>query len=228
MKMIFGGIYRKLNNCSYNDQQYGFYIPVIWKDKENGIHYRMVDTHMIQNPCWVDKSMTKRLWYLEQANMGETSWMIYMGCNDYYYRNIVDLTSDELSESEWKLLGDLHDYKMVNDDETNEYLDEDLIELCPLWHEDYYRWGSGMTGPNFVRKDAKKDGYSYYLNALSNYRFGFASDYSLKELEKRCKEALTTMTLGYGKKKEIKRTLKQIRKYRKLSKEFYNFCEGLK
>ena len=227
MKMVFGGVYRRLR-LTFNDQAYGIYIPVIWKDKEGGIHYRMVDTHMIQNPCWVDKSMSKRLWYLEQANMGETSWMIYMGCNNYYYRNVVDLTSDELSENEWELRGDLHDYKMVNDDEANEYLDEDLIERCPLWAEDYYRWGSGSVGPNFVRKDAKKDGYKYYSNALSNYGFGFDSDYRLNELERKCKEALTTMTLGYGKKKEIRNTLKKIRKYRKLSKEYDNFCKELK
>lgn len=227
MKMIFGAVYNRLISGGWNEQAYGVYIPVAWKDSEGKIRYRMTDTHMVENPCWVDKSMKKRLWYLEQANCGETSWMIYMGCNNYYYRNIVDLESDELSESEWKLIGDLHDYRLIDDNEANEYLDEDLISHCPLWHEDYYRWGSGRTGANYVKKIAKKDGYRYYRNALDNYSFGFASDWSLNELEKKCKEALATMTFDYGYKKKVKNTLKQIRKYRKLSKEYKKFCKEL-
>lgn len=229
MKMIFGGIYYRKNyrTESLNNQKYGYYIPVIVQDKEGKKHYRMVDTYMVQNPCWCDKSMEKRLWYLEQANCGKTSGKIFYDHNNYYYHNIKDLESDELSESEWELIGDLHDYRLIDDNEANEYLDEDLISHCPLWNEDYYRWGSGCSGANYVKKTAKKDGYRYYRNALDNYSFGFTSDWSLNELEKKCKEALATMTFDYGYKKKVKNTLKQIKKYRKLSKEYEKFCKEL-
>ena len=188
----------------------------------------MVDTYMIQNPCWVDKSMEKRLWFLEQANCGQTSSKIFYDCNNYFYRNIKDLNSDELDESEWELIGDLHDYRLVDDNEANEYLDEDLIRYCPLWNEDYYRWNSRWVGANYVKKTAKKDGYRYYRNALDNYSFGFTSDWRLDELEQKCKEALATMTFDYGYKKNVKNTLKEIRKYRKLAREYKIFCDNLR
>jgi len=229
MKMIFGAVYYRLNykTDSLNNQQYGYYIPVMHVDKDGNKRYRMVDTYMIENTCWSDKSMAKRLWFLEQANGGETSSRIFYGCSNYYYRNVKDLPSDELDESEWELIGDLHNYNLVDDEEAREYLDDDVIRCCPLWNEDTYRWHFGGVGPNFVKKDAKKDGYLVYHNALDKYHFGFASDYYLNELEKICRDVLQNMALPRGSKTEIRKKIREIKKYRKLSKEFNEFYKEL-
>lgn len=230
MKMIFGGIYERKNRCysDLNSQRYDIYIPAAYKDKDGEIMYKMVDTYMVRNPCWGKVDMEKRLWFLEQANCGETSWEIFFGHNDYFYQNIVKLPTDELDEKDWELIADLHDYVMVGDDESNDYLEEDLLKYIPLWNEDTFRWHGYGVGKIYLRKGAKKDGWKRYCNALSQYNYGMTGDWKLNSLEKECKDILENMSLGYGKKKKIRNTLKEIRKYRKLSKEFYDFREKLK
>lgn len=227
MKMIFGGVYKRKGYDTRNDQHYYIYIPVIYQDTNGVTRYRMVDTRVIDNPCWGKIDMEKRLWYLEQADRGETSYKIFHDVSGYYYQNYYNLSSDELDEKEWELLADLHDYKPVDDREVYDYLEEDKIMYVPLWREDHYRWESGCVGLHYVKKAAKKDGYSVYCNALSNYSFGF-DDYGAKRLEETCKDVLQNMALGYGKKKEIKNMLKKIKKYLQLSKEYDQFCQKLK
>ena len=227
MKIIFGGVYKRKRFDTRNEQHYYIYIPVAYKLQDGSIRYRMVDTHVINNPCWGKANMEKRIWYLEQANCGETSYRIYYGPSNYYYQNYYNLSSDELDENDWELLGDLHNYELVGDSGVHEYLKEDKLTYIPLWQEDNFRWGSGCVGCHYVKKDAKKDGYLVYRNALSNYSFGF-SDWQAKELGEICKNVLQNMALGYGKKKEIKNMLKKIRKYIKLSKEYDIFCQNLK
>ena len=111
MKMLFGGVYKRKYPTSWNDQQYGYYVPCIYEDKEGKTRYRMVDTYMIGNLCWRStdstKEMEKRIEFLEGANKGESAWRIFFGCRDYYYQNIVNLYSDELNEDEWELIADL-------------------------------------------------------------------------------------------------------------------------
>ena len=227
MKMMFGGVYKRKWDDTHNDQHYYIYIPVIYKNDKGISYYRMVDTRVINNPCWGKIDMEKRLWYLEQANCGETSHKIFFNVYDYYYQNYYTLSSDELDEKEWELLADLHDYRLIDDNEVYDYLEEDKIMYIPLWNEDCYRWGSGCVGHHYVKKTAKKDGYSVYLNALSNYSFGF-KDWKAKTLEETCKNVLQNMALGYGKKKEIKNMLKKIKKYLQLSNEYDQFCKKLK
>lgn len=231
MKMIFGGIYERKNaHYDYlNDQRYNYYIPVALKDKESGkIQYKMVDTYMINRPNIDGKDMEQRLWYLEQANCGETSWRIFYGHQDYFYQNIVRLSSDELDENDWKLIADLHDYELISDDASRDYLEQDLLEYLPLWNEDCYRWNSGGVGRIYKRKGAKKDGWRVYSHASYKYDFKMASDWVLNELETVCKDVLQNMTLARGKKKIIKNEIKKIRKYRSLSKEYREYCNNLK
>lgn len=231
MKIFFGGVYKRKCCDTHNDQRYYIYIPVIYQDTNGVTHYRMVNTKVIDKPCWGKINMEKRLWYLEQANRGTTSYKIFHDVSGhvsgYYYQNYYNLSSDELDEKEWELLADLHDYKTVDDREVYDYLEKDKIMYIPLWHEDCYRWDDGCVGHHYVKKDAKKDGYSVYRNALSNYSFGF-DGYGAKRLEETCKDVLQNMTLGYGKKKEIKNMLKKIKKYLQLSREYDQFCKKLK
>ena len=227
MKMIFGGVYERKGHDTYNDQHYYIYIPVAYKDKDGIIHYRMVDTYEAEKLYGTAKTMEDRVKHLEQANCGESSWGIYHGPSNYYYQNYYNLPSDELDEKEWELLADLHDYKPVDDREVYDYLEEDKIMYVPLWQEDHYRWNGGGVGLHYVKKDAKKDGYSVYRNALSNYSFDF-DDWRAKTLEETCKDVLQNMALGYGKKKEIKNMLKKIKKYLQLSNEYDQFCKKLK
>ena len=226
MKMLFGGVYRRKWGTPRNDQSYGLYIPVIKLRDDGIIGYRMVDTHMVRNPCWGKTDMEKRLWYLEQANRGETSGMIYYGPSNYYYSNYFELNSDELNENEWELVIDLHDCKIVDDRDANEYLEQDVVRYLPLWHEDNYRWSSGGVGCNYVKKNAQKDGYKVYLNGLRNYSFGFA-DYCARDTIEVCEKVLQNMKVSYGKKKEIKKTIKKAKKYLKLSDEYYRYCAEL-
>lgn len=225
MKIKFGCVYKKLND-SFNDQHYYIYVPVIWKDKEEKLHYRMVDTYEIGNP-YETKSMEERIKFLEQANQGETSWKIYHNCYDYYYTNYYELTSDELNDNEWKLICDLHDYKRISANDTNEYREEDVVRRLPLWNEDGYDWNYGEGYHcNYVRKDAKKDGTCVYINAMYSCNFEFTSDWKLDDFEKTCKECLK-MTLDRGYKTKIKKKLKEIKKYKELKKEFKDFQNKL-
>lgn len=225
--MVFGAIYRQKKHRFTNDQEYGIYIPVIYEDKQGKLHYRMVDTYMVPNPCWGKVDLEKKLWYLEQANRGETSWMIYYGCDNYYYKNVINLSSDELDEAVWEMLGDLHDYRIIGDDACLDYLAEDLLESKPLWHEDNYRWHGGYAGSNYLKKTAKKDGWKTYCHAVHENAPTFTCSYCLEDLEKTCKEVLSSMSLKRGEKKPIKNTLKKIRKYRKLQQEYQAFCDSL-
>lgn len=232
MKMIFGGIYRRKRATydSLNNQRYDYYIPAAYKDPDSGeVKYKMVDTYMISRPCWGkldDRTdMEKRLWYLEQANCGETSWKIFFGHRDYYYQNIVNLASDELNEEYWELIADLHDYEIISDEESLDYLAQDLLDRVPLWNEDTYRWHCGGVGKVYLRKGAKKDGWKVYCHAEDTYSFGMTGDWKLDALEKTCKDVLQNMSVVRGKKKRIKNTLRKIRKYRKLAKEYYEFCK---
>ena len=226
MKVIFGAVYRKIHDTN-NDQHYHHYIPVAHKTEDGVIKYKMVDTYMIGNPCWGKTGYDKKIWFLEQANCGETSWKIYYGSSGYYYQNYYTIDSLELNENEWELIADLHDYKIISDDETRNYLREDLVEYLPLWNEDNYRWGSGLVGSCFVKKSAMKDGWKVYHKSLIDNDFGFATEWKLEPLEKTCKEVLANMRLGYGVKAKIKRTLKKIKKYRQLSNEYEEFCKSL-
>jgi hypothetical protein len=227
IKIIFGAVYRRRGGDSGNDQHYHYYIPVAYK-KDETTKYRMVDTYMVQNPCWGNTDYAKKLWYLEQANCGETSWQIFAGHREYYYQNYYDIGSLELDDAYWEMIGDLHEYRIISDGEAEEYTQEDLLKYLPLWNEDFYRWGSGLVGSCFVKKDAKKDGWLIYDKSLRYNNFGFTSSYRLNDLEKTCKDVLGNMKLGYGKKKKIKTMLKKIRKYRKLSREYDEFCKNLK
>lgn len=227
MKMIFGAVYKRKVWDTRNDQHYYVYIPVAYKNKDGVIRYRMVDTYEAEKHYGTAKAMEDRIKYLEQANCGESSWGIYCGPSNYYYQNYYDLPSDELDEKDWEMLGDLHDYKLVDDREVYDYLKEDKLMYIPLWREDNYRWNSGGVGCHYVKKEAKKDGYSVYRNALNNYSFGF-DDYSAKRLEEVCKDVLQNMSLGYGKKKQIKNMLKKIKKYKQLCKEYEQFCKTIK
>lgn len=229
MKAIFGAVYRKTYN-NRNDQHYYYYIPVAIKENDGTIKYRMVDTYMIPRPSFMSTLETeydRKIWFLEQANCGEKSWEMFHGSSGYYYKNHYDIPSLELDENDWELIADLHDYRIISDDETREYLDEDLVKYLPLWWEDNYRWGSGRVGSCFVKKNAKKDGWSVYLKSSNDNYFGFDTEWRLESLEKTCKEVLANMKLARGRKAEIKRTLKKIRKYRKLSKEYDEFCKEL-
>ena len=226
MKVIFGAVYRKIQDTN-NDQHYHRYIPVAYKTEDGVIKYKMVDTYVIDKTYYGKVDYEKKIWYLEQANCGETSYRIYHSHHNYYYQNYYCIDSLELNEDEWELIADLHDYRIVGDDETRNYLQEDLVEYLPLWNEDNYRWGSGLVGSCFVKKSAMKDGWKVYQKSLIDNDFGFATEWKLEPLEKTCKEVLVNMKLARGHKAEIKRTLKKIRKYRELSKEYNKFCKAL-
>lgn len=228
MNIIFGGIYRRRKDDNRNDQHYYYYIPVAYTTKDGVTKYKMVDTYMVRNPCWGKATFEQKIWYLEQANCGETSAQIFFGSAEYYYQNYYTIDSLELNDNDWELVADLHDYKMISDDEAREYMDEDLLKYLPLWNEDHYRWGSGAVGSCFVKKDANKDGWKIYSKASNDYVFSFKSTYYLDLLEQTCKDVLANMKLGYGKKTEIRKTLKKIKKYRKLAKEYDEFCRNLK
>jgi len=227
MKVIFGAVYRRRNDDSINDQHYYYYIPVARHKVGETIKYKMVDTYMVNNPCWGKVDYEKKLWYLEQANCGETSYQIFGGHFNYYYQNYYAIQSLELDDNDWEMVADLHEYRMISDDEAREYLPEDLTMYLPLWNEDCYRWNSGAVGSCFVKKDAKKDGWRVYSKSLNDNGFSFKSYFYLNKLEQTCKDVLANMKLGYGKKKEIRMTLKKIRKYIKLSKEYDKFCKSL-
>lgn len=233
MKIIFGGIYkRKHESHAYGDDQwYGYYIPVAIKHGDKTL-YKMVDTYTVKrtNISLRGTDMESRLWLLEQANCGETSYGIFYGHNDFYYQNFVELGSDNLDENEWELVADLHDYELVSDNESSHYLKQDLLECVPLWFEDSYRAGSGFSyvvGRTYVKKGAKKNGWLVYRHALYEYPFEFTSGWRLDELEKVCTQVLQTMSLKRGCKKPIKNTLKEIKMYRKLVKEWNDYCVNL-
>lgn len=226
MKAIFGAVYRKMHDTN-NDQHYYVYIPVAYKTEDGVIKYKMVDTYVIDKPYYDKADYEKKIWFLEQANCGETSYKIYHSHRNYYYQNYYAIASLELNEDEWELIADLHDYKIVSDNEAIEFLNEDLVKYLPLWNEDHYRWDSSRVGSCFVKKNAEKDGWSVYLKSSNVNDFGFAGEWRLEPLEKTCKEVLANMKLARGKKAEIQRTLKKIRKYRKLSKEYDKFCKEL-
>lgn len=227
MKIIFGAIYRRKDAHAGNDQSYDYYIPAARKTEEGKVLYKMVDTHMVSRPYLEKDNMENRLKYLEQANCGETSYKVFFGHQDYFYQNIVRLPNDELNENDWELIADLHDYEMISDRDAKDYLDKDLLKYVPLWDCDTYRYYGYFVGKIYLRKGAKRDGWQCYLHTLRDNEIELTSMWTLNDLEKNCKDILKKMSLGYGKKKIIQNTLKKIKKYRQLSKEYKEFCDKL-
>ena len=141
-------------------------------------------------------------------------------------KNIVNLSSDELSENTWELIADLHDYVIVGDDDSHDYAPEDVLRYLPLWNEDSFRWDTGLCGRMYLKKDAKKDGSHVYAHAKCDCSFGFAS-YSAMRFINTCKDVLENMTVPRGMKKDIKLHIKEARKYLKLEREFNKFRKEL-
>lgn len=232
MKMLFGGVYKRKGNYFWNEQMYGIYIPVIYIDKNGVKHYRMVDTYEVEKyfssvPAELKSDTEKAIWRLEQANCGETSWHIYTGPSNYYYKNCVDLINDELDENNWELIANLHDYIKINPIDAEEYSDEDLIEHIALFNEDGYSWNYGARyNCTYVKKDAVKNGWRMFQKAKNDHYLDFLSDWDIEKLINKCKECLT-MKLKYGQKSAIKRHIKKTKKYLKLKEEFDQFCKEL-
>lgn len=166
MKIKFGCIYQGISRHSCNEQQYGYYIPVCWVDKEGKEHWRMVDTYMVQ-PSSVVKTLEERQKFLLEANKGETSHCTYWGPRQYYYQNYMQLDSDELNENCWEVVIDLLQCeKIVPESEVDDYDTADITEKIPMYWEDSYNW---YTGPgNYYLKPGKQKSINAITLKLSN------------------------------------------------------------
>lgn len=155
MKIKFGCIYRRLNNSLSNSQQYGYYIPVCWVDENNHEHWRMVDTYMVQ-PYATIKTLEQRRNFLLEANKGKSSYCIYWGSSNYYYKNYTQLYSDELDENVREIAIDLTGCeKICPEREVEEYEPDDVTEKIPMYWEDSYDWYSG-PGNYYVKPGKQK------------------------------------------------------------------------
>ena len=176
-KLVFGGVYRANSvevekYCSrytdrLNDQKYGWWIPVHTKDKKtNEDKYYMIDTYQISGDIYKNryanskeerfKGLIEGLESLDTP-IERGNWVSGMPFN-YYYSAIVKLDDNNIKI--FKLVADLHEYRLTDDKECRDYSEEDVIEFLQLYNEHCYSSG-GIT---IVKKDAKIN-YANKINA---------------------------------------------------------------
>lgn len=148
MKIKFGCVYKrkdKLNHACLDNQHYDYYIPVCYVNREGKECWRMVDTYMIKRLAYVgSNTLEQRKKFLLEANKGDTSWLIYNGPYNYYYKNYFDLQSDELGETKWK------EYMNINECsniifEVDKYEADDVYKNVPFYYEDALNWSAGTV-----------------------------------------------------------------------------------
>lgn len=176
-KIVWGGVYTALGTDiekyysrytdGLNDQKYGFWIPTHSKDKETGEDkYYMIDTYQVSGDLYEhkysynkDEEMEGLVQGLERAKEPESggNWIARMPFN-YYYSAIIRLTDENFEI--FKLMADLHEYKITDEREARNYSEEDVFRRVKLYYEHAYSIG-GIT---LVRKDAKLN-YNNMINA---------------------------------------------------------------
>ena len=125
---------------------------------------------------------------LERCSEGEHgNWVAYKTC-DYYYSAIIKITDTNFHI--FKLIADLHDYELSDNNECRKYNNEDVLHHIRLYNEQNY-----PDGIVIVRKGAKIN-YQNKIDAkICDIRRWieqpkFASDYEIQELLKIEKEAI--------------------------------------
>lgn len=204
-KLIFGGIYKIDREdlrrwCPnqvemLNDQNYGIWIPVHSINKEGKEHYYMIDTYQVPYSCFegvFSSDRNKRyeglLEGLERCSDGEHGFYVAGNTNNYFYSAIIEVTDANFHI--FKLIADLHDYELSNDDECRKYNDEDVLHYIRLYNE--HNYPSGIV---LVKKGARIN-YQNKIDAkISDIRRWIerprsASDYYMQELLKIEKEAI--------------------------------------
>lgn len=204
-KLIFGGIYKIDREdlrrwCPnqverLNDQNYGIWIPVHSINKKGEEHYYMIDTYQVSYSCFegvFSSDRNKRyeglLEGLERCSDGEHGFYVAGNTGNYFYSAIIKVTDANFHI--FKLIADLHDYELSNDDECRKYNDEDVLRYIKLYNE--HNYPSGIV---LVRKGAKIN-YQHKIDAkISDIRRWIerprsASDYDMQELLKIEKEAI--------------------------------------
>ena len=204
-KLIFGGIYRidyddlkvwcpnQLERL--NDQHYGTWIPVHSINKEGEENYYMIDTYQMSGDYFNNKynnDKEKRykslLEGLEECSNGERGDYVARLPFNYYYSAIIKITDENFHI--FKLIADLHDYKLTNEEESREYNEKDVLHRIRLYNEHSY-----PNGIVIVKKDAKIN-YQNKINAkISDIKKWMnypdpASDYEIEELLNIEKEAI--------------------------------------
>lgn len=203
-KLIFGGIYR-INYedlkkwCpnqveGLNDQHYGIWIPVHSINKKGEENYYMIDTYQMSRDSFNNQYSNKDERYksllegLEKCSEGEHgNWIAYK-TYDYYYSAIIKITDTNFHI--FKLIADLHDYELSDDNECRKYNKEDVLHYIKLYNE--HNYPSGIV---IVKKGAKIN-YQNKIDAkICDIRRWMkqpksASDYEIQELLKIEKEAI--------------------------------------
>ena len=164
-KLIFGGIY-KIDNEDLkrwrpnqverlNDQHYGIWIPVHSINKEGKEHYYMIDTYQMSHSYFEGAFSSDRneryealLKGLERCSDGEHGFCVAGNTYNYFYSAIIEVTDANFHI--FKLIADLHDYELSNDDECRKYNDEDVLHFIKLYNEHNY-----PTGIVIVKKEQK-------------------------------------------------------------------------
>ena len=204
-KLIFGGI-DKIDTedlrrwCpnqveGLNDQHYGIWIPVHSINKKGDENYYMIDTYQMSRNSFngiynsnKDERYKALLEGLERCSDGERGFYVANNAYNYFYSAIIKITDTNFHI--FKLIADLHDYELSNDDECRKYNDEDILHYIRLYNE--HNYPSGIV---LVKKGARIN-YQNKIDAkICDIRKWIerprsASDYEMQELYKIEKEAI--------------------------------------
>ena len=151
----YGSLYRENDNIRLylpkyydylNDQKYHLWIPIRVKtDKVEKIY--MIDTYQSYR---VYGDYEKQLAQLKKYGEEEdNSWYAYR-VYDYYYSAIVELNEETIKAFDFYI--DLDDYRVMKNNEKDDFKDEDIVEGIKLYNEHAYPYGLTL-----VRKNAKID-----------------------------------------------------------------------
>nr|DAH86707.1 MAG TPA: hypothetical protein [Caudoviricetes sp.] len=204
-KLIFGGIYKidyddlkqwcpnqveRLNN-----QHYGIWIPVHSINKKGEENYYMIDTYQMSSNSFNNQYNSNKyerykalLEGLERCLDGEHGNWVAFKTHDYFYSAIIKITDTNFHI--FKLIADLHNYKLSDDDECRQYNKEDVLYHIKLYNE--HNYPSGIV---LVKKEAKIN-YQNKINAkIQDIKRWIeqpkaANDYNIQELLKIEKEAI--------------------------------------
>lgn len=147
----------------YNDQGYGYMIPV-----KTSIGWDFIDTYHLDIP-WTNKGeidVDASIRRINELGRGEHDRFVRRTASNFYSKNV--LYDAQEVPSDLQFMFNLNDYEPLPHRECSDYDVDDTIMFVPLYREQNFNWDSGIAlGLCFVRKGAKKSQVNEFRNLLS-------------------------------------------------------------
>lgn len=215
--VVWGGLYRVCHNRWNNDQSYGLAIPAKGKDGDT----YMVDTHMLRSGFAHTDDAIRHILAAEDPEKGR---FIVDRMYDFYHHNVEPVFYEKDLGDDYRLLGDLHDYRsLAVGEHPDEYLPKDVITHVRLYQDHGYPHGVPL-----VRKDARRDPNRVVMHEVSQVR-PEGPDPCRYEAARLCEDMRYALPddITYDTALSLVETLRKVQVARSLKEDWDALCNGM-